>query len=365
MIKKVAEEARLRSADTSLANNSALPIFFPENAYNPAVPQKLPGDHWWLPSPSDGNRIDLGTRFFAYRSAMNEGTFALWTREPGRYKLDILDPKGVHFRTLDGSDPAPKLTKGGVEVSLTQFPLIITGTLEVPVPDVALLETVQQFKVMLNMGQSSHRQVDEQDMYFNQAIIGFERNPGGSFDQMRRQYWKIADKVASYIWIEAEHYTDSNFSEVEQLPGCSGGQALVLRTPIPPGPGGYFADYRVQVRSKDDLQVWIAAKIPAERRNDVSIVVGGQQMKPAGEPLSIYGGGFGWYRVGTTRIAGNLTTVRLQVDTAGSSEIAVDAILLTPGEFKPNGVTPPDPVSFRSLPSLEKKGSKRRGSGGS
>lgn len=365
ILKKVADEARQRGADTSLAGQSTSPIFFPENAYNPAVPQKLPGDHWWLPTPSDGNRIDLGSHFYAYRSAMNEGTFILWTHTPGRYKLHILEPKSVKFQTIDGSDPMPKINKGLVEITLTEFPLIITGTLEVPVPDVSAVETIQQFKQMLTIGQRNHGGVDEQEMYFNQALIGFDRNPGGSFEQMRKQYWKLADKIAAYTWIEAEHYSDTNFSEVSNNPGCSAGRALSLRTLVPPGPGGYFAEYRVQVRSKDDQQLWIAAKIPAERRNDVSIMVGGQIMKLSGEPLSLYGGGFGWYKLGSTRVAGNMSSIRLQVDSAGNSEIAIDAILLTPEAFKPNGVTPPDPATFGALPTQRTKQPKRKGSGGS
>jgi len=366
LVKKVADEARQRSSDTSLMNRSPLPIFFPENAYNPAVPQKLPGDHWWLPTPADGNRIDLGSLFYAYRSGLNDGTFTLWTKAPGRYKLHILNAKNVHFRTLDGSDPMPKLNKDTVEVSLNQFPLIITGTMEVPVPEFASIETVQQFKVMMSIAQRNHGDADEDEMVFNQALIGFERNPGGSFEVMRKEYWKLADKVASYTWIEAERYTDSNFSEAVINPGCSGGRALALRTLIPPGPGGYYAEYRVQVRSKEEQQVWISAKVPPERRNDVSVLVGGQQMRLSGEPLSIYGGGYGWYKLGTTRLAGNMATIRVQVDSAGNSELGVDAILLTPGEFQPNGVTPPNPANFQALPLPKpKQNSKRKGSGGS
>ncbi len=364
LIKKVASESRILSGDPSLATKSPLPVFFPENASNPAVPQKLPGDHWWLPTPLDGNRIDLGSNFFAYRSGMNDGTFALWARVPGRYRLRMNNPSSVHFRTLDGSDPMPKVSKNAVEIIVAETPLIITGSLELPIPEVAFLETVQQFRIMLNLGQRNHGDPAEQEMNFNQAMIGFDRNPGGSFDIMRKQFWKLAEKVSSYCWVEAERYFESNFSESVKSPGCSGGSALALRTLIPPSEGGYYANYRVPAKSRDDQEVWIAAKIPVDRRGDVSVVIGGQQMKLSGEPQSIYGGGFGWYRLGTTRIAGNLTNIRLQVDTAGNDEVAVDVILLTPVPFKPNGVTPPEAANFK-IPVPPAGKSKRRGSGGS
>jgi len=365
LLKKIAAESRLRATDTSLMGKSPLPVFFPENASNPAVPQKLPGDHWWLPTPSDGNRIDLGSLFYAYRSGLNEGTFALWTKVPGRYRLHMSNARSVRFRTLDGSDPLPKVSKDTVELSITEFPLIITGTMEVPVPDIALAETVQQFRVMLASAQRNHGESDEIEMLFSQAMTGFDRNPGGSFEQMRKQYWKLAEKVAPYTWIECERYSESNFSEVVKNPGCSAGLALSLRTLIPPGPGGYYAEYSVQVRSKEDQEVWVSAKIPSERRGDVSVFVGGQQMLLTGEPTSIYAGGFGWYKLGTTRLAGNMTKLRLQVETAGNAEIAFDTILLSPSPFKPNGVTRPEPSNFHGVQSKPMKNPRRRGSGGS
>jgi len=88
-------------------------------------------------------------------------------------------------------------------------------------------------------------------------------------------------------------------------------------------------------------------------------------MHLTGDPLSLYGAGFGWYKLGTTRIAGNMTKLRVQFDTAGNAEIAIDTFLVTPGNFKPNGVTPPDPVNFRTIQVKPQKASKRRGSGGS
>ena len=365
VIKAFVAEARQHLSDTNVIGYSPLPIYFPENAYNPAVPQRLPGDHWWLPSPSDGNRIDLGSLFYAYRSSLNGGTFALWTRVPGRYRLAMVNPKTAHFLSLDGSDPMPKYVKGGVEIALTQVPLIISGTLEVPVPEAALLETVHNFELMVQLSQKAKRDLGEEEMYFNDAARGFERNPGGTFEQMRRQYWRLGAKLATYAWLEAEKYADSNFSQVQVTPGCSGGASLCLQTSIPPGPEGYFAEYKVSVKTKEDQEVWIAAKIPQERRKELSVVVGGQVLHLTGEPLSIYGSGFGWYKLGVTRLTGNVSNLRLTVDSAGASEIAIDAILLTPGTFTPSGITPPDPVNFSVSPHAPAKKKGRRGSGGS
>ena len=373
LVKAFLAEAQQRGGDSSVLAYSPLPVFFPENAYNPAVPQRLPGDHWWLPSPSDGNRIDLGNQFYAYRSTLNGGTFALWARVPARYRLAMTNPKSARFQTLDGSDPLPKYVKGGIEIGLSQVPLIISGTQEVPIPEVALLETVQHFELMVELLQKSKRDLGEEEMYFNDAARGFDRNyfceaaePAicGCFEQMRRQYWRIGAKLATYTWVEAERYSDSNFSQVLASPGCSGGAVLSLQTMVPAGPDGYFAEYNVPVKSHEDQEVWVAAKVPAERRGEVSILIGGQQLRLSGEPLSIYDGGFGWYKVGTTHLSGNVAKVRIRVENAGASEIAFDSILLTPGTFTPNGISPPDPVSFAAAPKKQPQKKGRRGSGG-
>jgi hypothetical protein len=365
LIKVLIAEGKQHLSDPNTIGYSPLPVYFPENAYNPAVPQRLPGDHWWLPSPSDGNRIDLGSLFYAYRSSLNGGTFALWTKIPARYRLAMVNPKTARFLTLDGSDPMPKYVKGGVEIALTQVPLIISGTQEVPVPEAALLETVHNFELMVQLSQKAKRDLGEEEMYFNDAARGFERNPGGSFEQMRRQYWRLGAKLETYTWLEAERFTDSNFSQVLATPGCSAGASLSLQTTVPPGPDGYFAEYNFSVKTKQDQDVWISAKIPQERRKEVSVLIGGQSLRVSGEPLSIYANGFGWYKLGSTRLGGNVSKLRLKVDSAGASEIAIDAIILTPTTFTPNGITPPDPVNFSVAPQTAPKKKGRRGSGGS
>ena len=365
LMKAQVQEGKARDADTSSMNFSPQPVFFPENAYNPAVPQRLPGDHWWLPAPSDGNRIDLGTGFFAYRSGLSQGTFALWAKIPGRYRLVMNNPKTVRFQTMDGSDPMPKYEKDSVTLSISEFPLIISNTQEIPVPDAALLETMQRFELLLRVAESSHKENGQEEMSFNEAARGFQRNPGGSFDIMRKQYWILAGRVAPYSWIEGEHSVENNFSEVTASAGCSGGAALSLRTQVLPGTSGYFADYNVPVKTREEQEVWIAAKIPAERRGDVVVTLSGQTFRIGGEPLSLYGGGFGWYRLGPTRLAGNLAKLRFMVSSAGNSEVAIDTILVTPNPFTPSGITPPDPIRFPTVIDKPQKKSKRKGSGGS
>jgi hypothetical protein len=183
--------------------------------------------------------------------------------------------------------------------------------------------------------------ITEQTYLFKEAASGFDRNPGGSFATMRTQYQRIVRKLAPYDWIEAESSKDHTFSEGTALMGCSNNSALALRTQIAPNAAGYVARYKTNVRSKDEQEVWIAARIPQDQRKNIRVVVEGQTLTFDVEPISLYGSGFGWYRLGTTQLVGNTAQIEVQVFAGDAANILLDTIVLFPGKFEPKGVFQP------------------------
>lgn len=351
-IQALAAEAALRSRDVSFSQWSPSAVYFPENATNPAVAQRLPGGKWWLPSPANGNRIDLGSDFFGYRYESGATSFfALWTlRGTARVQLRMLDPKIAQFESADGTDPQPKLNRKGVEVTVRDVPLLITGTTEIPVPEPALNETIQRFDQLLGIAEAQGRDASEERFFFRDALNGFDRNPSGSYALLRQQTSKLNLKLASYTWIEGESSRSNTFSEVLAVPGCSGGSVLSLRSQLNPGPEGYFAEYNVPVKSEAEQEVWLAAEIPPGSASSVRVFVGGQTMSVSGPSTGRYGSGYGWYRLGTTRLGGNTQKLRIQVDSARGVAIAIDAIMISPTRQKPSGIFPPEIVSFQPPP---------------
>jgi hypothetical protein len=330
----------------ALATISPVAVFYPENATNPAAPQRLPGGRWWLPTPADGNRIDLGSLFFGYRmQEAGQDQIVLWARTPGRYRLRLTDPRRATFEMLDGSDPDVKIVRGAVELNMSQVPMLVRGTSEVPAPEAAFQETVSQFEQVMKAATALSRDITEERLFFNDNIRSYDQNPGGSLMGMRQQVLKAGFKVGDFTWIEAERPADTNFSESARLAGASGGQSLVLRTPLAPGPGGYFATYPLLAKTNEQQEVWIAARIPAERMKDVTVRVNDQVLRIGDEPVGRFGAGFAWYRVGTTRLANGQNTLQVRIENGGS-EIAIDVILLSPRPFRPNGAMPPPPIDF-------------------
>ncbi|HZH97351.1 MAG TPA: hypothetical protein VEX38_00140, partial [Fimbriimonadaceae bacterium] len=341
----LAEENERKATDASLALTSTTPLFFPESAANPAVAQALPGGRWWLPSPNPGNRVDLGTSFSAYRySDGNKSFTAIWSNVgPVRAKLRMSDPKTAVFSPISGVDPKVKLLKNGVEMDLSDVPVIVTGTEEIPIPEAAFLETVARFEELQKMADSLQRDTTEEQFLFRDAIPSFERTPGATFALVRQLFWRMSAKLGLYHWIEAEGSKSTNFSEPQQVPGTSGGTALTLRAPAAIDPRGYFADYMVTVRGEPEVEVWIAAKMSPEVRKSLRVSVGGQTMEVEGEPLSYYSSGFAWYRFGKTRLKGqNKVTIQVLDPTLG--DVAIDALVIHPGQFTPNGAFPMDVI---------------------
>ncbi len=346
MVKAMAGQMA-RSEDTSSTRFAPEALFFPENAFNPATPQRLPGGRWWLPTPANGNRVDLGSHFFAYRLQDGSRHFtAIWTDlPPGRFKLKMTEPKLAKFSSIGDAPVDPRVSKDGVQITMGPFPVIIEGTDEIPIPEPAYAETLLQMDQLFNAADALLLDVTEQRFLFRDALSGFDRNPGGSFVAMRQQFDKVSLRLARYTWIEAEATRNHNFSEVIQSAGCSNGAMLALKTQIASPVSGYTAEYTVPVRSGEDVEIWMAARIPADQRQNVTLTVAGDSYTIKSEPVSLYGQGFGWYRLGITKLAGVQSKMKLQVNSQ-TADMAFDAFALVPGAFKPRGVAIPDAIAF-------------------
>lgn len=317
------------------------PVFFPENAANPAAVQRLPGGRWWLPTPEDGNRLDLGRQFFGYRISTPTGNqIVIWARTPGRYLLRMMQPEVVTVTTLDGSDSDPRKDKKGLTLNLTEAPLIIEGTNELPVPDIAYKETVDEYSRLLIIAEAGRRVGTDETYAFTQAATAFEGNPGGNFVVMREQLRRFAGMLSPIAWVEAESTRDSTFSEIAPLPGASNDQALLLRSILPPEEG-YVANYSVPVVDRNAVELWVAARLSPERRRELEASVGGQTLVATEAPVSAYGAGFAWYRLGSTRLSGNVAKVQFRMRSGVGAEAAIDAIVFARPGWRPNGVMYP------------------------
>lgn len=342
----ILKEIGTQEPDPTLAQWSPTPLYFPESALNPAVAMRLPSGFYWLPGPIAGNRLELGPLFNGYRYEANgQATTVLWTAGGrGRVKLRVSDPKTLVFQTLDGSNPEPKIQKNGVEVTMSEIPMIITGTLETPIPEPAYMQTVFRFEKLVKSGEARQMDFVEEKFNFKNAATGFDRSPTTNFMTMRRHYWMATSKMAPYVWVEAEATRTHNFSQVATIPGANSGAALSLRSFGPLDPRGYFADYQVAVRSTQDVEIWMGAAIPPELRKSVTIKIAGTELGIVGEPVQRYASGFAWYRFGVTKLSGSTARFQVVVNHDGPAEMMIDTFFIAPSGMTPNGPLPPEIV---------------------
>lgn len=334
---EVAGLAKRHRGDTGDAGWKPKPLFYPEGARNPAMPVKLFGGTWMLPSPAAGNRLELGSTLkgYFYSGAPRPYTVIWATGQPVETKLFMGDPKSVKVEALDGSEVRIRVRKDSIELTITETPLIFSGIQDVPVPEISYEENVlmmtalfANFSLMVDPG-------GDQEFLFAQNTSAFKRNPIGGYTALIKQFNTLLPKAAPYMWIEAERSPESNFGEPRYVPGASNSDCLVLESKLSTSKG-YFARFPLRPRQVTEHEFWIAADIPPALRDSVALVVGGTVLKITEPPVSFYGMGLAWYKLGRATMSAQ-TEVRLLVSREVSSPIKVDVLVASPTPFSPDG----------------------------
>lgn len=328
--------------DETLASWKPSPLFYPEAATNPAAPTRLPGGRWWLPSPAGGNRVDLGPNYAAYRYSDGSQKFvALWSvGAPRKTTVRLANLKNVVFETIDGSQTGAKVVRNGIELTIPTTPILLRGSEEIPVPQDAVDGTVIELNGLILKG-GSRPGIGEEAFRLSENVAALERNPGGAFDGLRQSVHKLNIALGSYVWIEGETSKETNFSETMSSTGTSRGTVLNLRSRLPSPPEGYFATYNPTMRVEGEHEIWVAARIPGRYRDGFSVRIGDQVLKIQKGPLSLYGNGFGWFKMGQVSVVKGPIQLQIAMDSKEGADIAIDAVLLIPGRFDPNGIYPP------------------------
>lgn len=334
--------------DPMLSEMRPSAIFYPESAHNPAFSVDLSGRRWWLPTPAAGSRIDLGRQYGAYRYKDGDSTvLALWAiGEPIRTKLRASDPKTLQVLTYDGYDPKARLSKKTLELTVPRTPILIRGTEEIPIPEDALAETVSEFDQFFKEYEKRLPSIAEEKYYYKDNLAAFDRNPGASFLALRSQFQRLNRLVSPTLWFEAELSKDTNFSGALVSPGASNGSALLLKSRIASPPEGYFATYKFSPRVEGSHELWIAAAISEDQAKSLLVRVGDQAFRLPAEVLSPYGIGYAWYRLGEVSLVKGQTELKVLVNSDQGGDLGIDAIVISPKPFHPDGVRQPDAIEY-------------------
>lgn len=356
-----AELVRLASVyanDLSAAEWSPAVLPYPVAATNPAVPTRLVGGVWWLPSPELGERIDFGAHMFGYRIGVGARTrTALWLAgNPTRVRLRLLNPRQATFQSFDGSDPQPRIHRNSVEVTLGPVPLMVGGVDEVPIPEPAMLEITDLVDRTLRTHGSLVDPAGNERYFFLDNKRAFDRNPGGSFATLRGQLSRLAMRVAPYHWLEGEASRDHTFSAVVADLGASAGLVLSLSTRVASPDGSRFARYELGNRGPGEFEVWIAGRLDRVARESLVVQIGEMTLRNPQPAVGPYAEGFAWYRFGSVELPDAPMQLSLVVDDSRSMDLKVDVVVLARPGFRPSSPTPPIDFVREFVPPAEPRG---------
>lgn len=342
-IAAVGEAAKLYRDSENIARNEPNVIFFPEAALNPAVAGRLPGGYVWLPAPGSGERLDLGEGLEGYRySDGRRTTIAFWaTTRPLRLKMRMASPTVPNFTVLDGSDLALVAKGQELEITVPTSPILLDNDLDLPVSisafeasQVAIAYLIDTFGLLVDFTGTEYVKLGA----YNNS---FQRAPAATFIAVRDQLRTLLVRAAPYTWLEGELPTETNFGDIRQVPGASGGSALMLDSKIATL-RPYSAHYTIKNRLGGKHEVWIAARLNDEAKAALQVQVGGTEMRIQGKPVSPYGPGFAWYKCGEITLPQGQTVLTITAPPEALIACDIDLVMVSPGEFTPNGPYPPN-----------------------
>ncbi len=341
---KAVGEAAVQYRDSEIiARNEPNVIFFPEAALNPAVAGRLPGGYVWLPAPGSGERLDLGEGLEGYRySDGRRTTIAFWAvSRPQRLKMRMASTNVPNFTVLDGSDLDLKSKGQELEITVPTSPILLDNDLDLPVSvsafelsQIAIAYLIDTYGLLVDFTGTEYVKLGA----YNNS---FQRAPGATFIAVRDQLRTLLVRAAPYTWLEGEAPTETNFGDIRTISGASGGSALMVDAKVA-SVKPYFAHYTVRNRLGGPHEVWIAARISDSAKEDLRILVGGTEMRISGRGVSPYGPGFAWYKCGEITLPAGQTVMTITAAADALIACDIDLIMVSPGQFVPNGPYPPN-----------------------
>lgn len=323
-------------------------VLFPTDPPTGAYVKRIARDSWWLPTLRRGNTTYIGDGLFAY-TLLGEGKAYIWSgagpktvalnvgmsgvpsvdfpagvslsgKKGGTFSLN-LDESPTVLRGINFNEVFPRATAEGKIARLTQL---------IPLADKEGIDakksrgTLESAKNVLKNGQ---------------AYIAF----GIAQDGVR----ELLNLMGPDLWIEGERSPASNFGSITAAPGASGALALVLDTEEDSPLSPYAATYAFESTANASHELWLGGS-PVSEGSPASYSVDGGAWTPIAAldgKVEAYGPGLGWSKLGVVNLVPGGHTLAIRVDGRRTQDnryyFAIDAIVMSPRGFTPNGVVRP------------------------
>lgn len=322
-------------------------VYFPSAAATGAYVKRLMPNTWWLPTLRTGKSAYIGDGLGAYTIAAEDRTY-LWSGTGERIVTLRAGPRGLPSVAFPPGAAIGKKKDGRFTLKLTEVPTVLRG-LEVTLafPEETAAAQIERLAALVP-------EADQKGLDVRNARSGLERarevlkngQPMIAHGIAQTAMQELLQTLGSYTWLEGEASHAHNFTCAVAWPGASDGQALVLDTAENPPLMPYTASYRFSVSTQASFEIWLAATTPSDSGRVSYSMDGGdwQSVSSEARPDS-YAPGLAWYKIGAANLFPGTHILRLRVEGRRTLDdryyLAIDAVVLSPGSFKPNGVNKP------------------------
>lgn len=322
-------------------------VYYPIDPPTGAYVKRLARDTWWLPTLRRGSATYIGDTLFAY-TIMGEGKAYVWSGA-GKQSV-VMNTAGSGTPSIEyPAGVSVTAKKGMFTIGFDESPTVIRGvdfkqvfprdTAQLKVDRLAAVIPLAD-KAGIDVKQARAKLDNANNVLKNgQSYIAY----GIAQDALTELYKLMGPDV----WIEGEKSPASNFGSAISAPGASSAMALVLDTEGDAPMSSYSAAYGFEAGTTASYEIWIAGSPPAEA-SPLSYSIDNAGWTPVSatdaRPES-YAPGLAWYKIGVANLNPGPHALTLRVDGRRNQDnryyFAVDAVVLSPRGFKPNGIVKP------------------------
>jgi len=320
----------------------------------PAVPpvgagvRRLMPNTWWLPTLKTGKATYIGDGLFAYAIAAEDKVY-MWSSVGPRtitLKPSLTGTPSIVFP--EGAKLAAK--KGGlVSVTLTDVPTVVRGL------DISLVFPVETAEAAIAKLRQTIPIADKAALDVKKARSTLESaqtvlkngQPMIAYGMAQTSLQELMNELGADTWIEGESSPAHNFDGLLPVQGASNAQVLLLDTDDSPPLMPYTAMFAFEANANSSYEIWLAATPPADgcpMSYTLDDVIW-NPVTPIDGTLQTYASGLAWYKVGSANLFPGKHWLKLRANSRRPQDnryyFAVDAIVLSPRGFKPNGVVKP------------------------
>ncbi len=328
--------------------------YVPQVIYYPVVPMtgahtaRLGPGQWWLPSFQMGGAMIIGDTIAAYTIPGHEG-ICIWSR---------VGPQTVTFPMQPEFEPTIKfplasegiltVDKKNYTLKLGNDPVVLLGIDPVQVFPLETVDAeIAKLKPLAQQAKEAGSRVPDVSEAIKRATDLMKHGRSAvAYDVVHTMANRIQQELGSYVWLEGESAISHSFESVVTNAKSSSGAYLNLDTTQPPPMSPYGAAYIAQIDKVADYDVWVALSPTDGTASQISFSfdAGPWHEAPPERTISDYQPGFGWVKIGSIRLAIGQHLLQLRVDKPNSDgvhRLALDAIVLSPVAFKPDGIRKP------------------------